>query len=476
MSLLFFRNLLVLVFSTFATVQAVEKRPNILFLFTDDQRADTIAALGNEHIKTPFLDELVHQGTVFRQAYCMGANNAAVCIPSRAMLMAGKSLYRVHEQLKGQTTWPEKFAQAGYETFITGKWHNGPASLKQTFQSGRSIFLGGMSTSNVHETSLLDLHKDHSFSSPRPSGTYPSQLFADEAISFLREQDRRDSEKPFLAYVSFNLPHDPRVAPPEWHERANAAKPPLPQNFLPQHPFNNGELSIRDERLESWPRSEAAIRQHLADYYAAIQFIDAQVGRILKALKENGLAENTLVVFSSDHGLAIGSHGLMGKQSLYEHSMKAPLIFKGPGIPAGKTTEALCYLFDIFPTLGDFAGISSPPENEGLSLRAVMEGTQNTCREALLTGYRHFQRSVRDDRWKLIVYPQINKIQLFDLQADPSEKDDLSSQPQMNTVIQKMMEKLKTLQKQNHDELALQSEHPLPAEFDFSTVKSNASP
>ena len=126
------------------------KRPNVLFLFSDDQRDDTIAALGNRHIRTPTLDRLVLQGTTCTRAYCMGARQGAVCVPSRAMVMTGRTLFRVAEDLKGQTTWPEMFGQAGYTTFLTGKWHNGPASARRAFQEGKAVILIiGCSVGNI---------------------------------------------------------------------------------------------------------------------------------------------------------------------------------------------------------------------------------------------------------------------------------------------------------------------------------------
>ena len=142
------------------------------------------------------------------------------------------------------------------------------------------------------------------------------------------------------------------MAPQSYHDYYNAHQPPLPANFLPQHPFNNGEMVIRDELLAPWPRTPAVVRQNLADYYAYINYLDDQIGRILDALKASGQFDNTIIVFSSDNGLAIGSHGLFGKQNLYDHATHEPLIFAGPGIPAGQRRDAFCYLFDIFPTLG----------------------------------------------------------------------------------------------------------------------------
>lgn len=442
--------------------------PNILFLFSDDQRADTLSALGNPDIKTPALDQLVRSGTVFHRAYCMGSNNGAVCVPSRAMLMSGRSLFRVQEQLKGQKTWPEQFAEAGYTTFLTGKWHNGGESALRTFQKGKAVFLGGMG--DPYKLALQDISATRTFENKRQSGEHSVKLFADAAVDFLKQQN---GTQPFLCYVAFNAPHDPRVAPKAYHDRFAGHAPPLPANFLPQHPFNNGSLVIRDEALAPWPRTPEIVQQHLADYYASIEYLDAQIARILEALNASGQRENTLIVFSSDHGLAIGSHGLFGKQNLYDHSMRAPLIIAGPGVPQGKQSEAMCYLLDIFPTLGELAGVSKPEGSEGLSFAPVLKGTTEKHRETIFTSYTKVQRAVRDDRWKLIAYPQINRIQLFDLKNDPAEKQDLATDPQHAAERQRLTTLLQSQQQLAGDVLPLTTNNPLPQEYDFSTVKRN---
>jgi arylsulfatase A-like enzyme len=440
-------------------------RPNVLFLFSDDQRADTIAALGNAHIQTPHLDRLVREGTTFTRAYCMGSQQGAVCVPSRAMLLTGRTLFRVKPDLQGQPTWPEAFARAGYSTFMSGKWHNTAPAALRTFAQGKAIFLGGMG--DPYTLPVQDITAEHQFTKPRPSPKHSVELFADSAIDFLK---RQKGDKPFLCYVAFNLPHDPRVAPKEYHERYNAKKPPLPGNFLPQHPFNNGDLTGRDERLAPWPRTEATVRQHLADYYAAIAFLDAQVGRILEALQASGQYERTIIVFASDHGLAIGSHGLFGKQNLYDHSMHAHLIVAGPGIPRDKRREALCYLLDIFPTLGELARVPAPEGSEGKGLAAVLAGKEAAVRDSLFTAYRTVHRAVRDDRWKLLVYPQVNKVQLFDLRADPDEVKDLSADPAHAGEVKRLTALLKQWQEQLGDKQPLTSDMPQPLEFDFSKV------
>jgi arylsulfatase A-like enzyme len=443
-----------------------KKRPNVLFLFTDDQRADTIAALGNKHIKTPNLDKLVKRGTAFTRAYCMGAMQGAVCVPSRAMVMSGRTLFKVNDKLQGITTWPTMFTRLGYRTFITGKWHNTPPSVLAAFSAGKSIFFGGMG--DPYTLPIADITPNHTLTKNRPSGKHSVELFADSAIEFLKKQ--KGADKPFVAYVAFNGPHDPRTAPKEYHDPYNKNKPPLPPNFLPVHPFNNGDMILRDERLAPWPRTPEVVRQHLADYYAYITFLDSQVGRILAALREAGLADDTIIVFSSDHGLAIGSHGLFGKQNLYDQSMHAPLIFAGPGIPQGKQSDAFCYLLDIFPTLGDLAQVKGPDGSEGKSLVPVMKGETKQVRDSIFLAYRQFQRSVRNDRWKIIVYPHINKTQLFDLQNDPHEMKDLAGDPAQAKQIERLTAKLKDWQKELGDKQALRSEKPMPAEFDFSKV------
>jgi arylsulfatase A-like enzyme len=442
------------------------KKLNVLFFFSDDQRADTIAALGNPHVQTPNLDRLVRDGTAFTRAYCMGAQQGAVCVPSRAMLMTGRTLFRVATDLKDQTTWPEAFAKAGYATFMTGKWHNGPAFARRAFAEGKAVFFGGMG--DPYKLPVQDFRDGGEPGEKRDSGKHSVELFADAASDFLR---RQKGDRPFLCYVAFNAPHDPRVAPKEYHARYDPARLPLPANYLPQHPFNNGDLTGRDERLAPWPRTPEIVRQHLADYYAAITFLDLQVGRILAWLRTSGQYDNTLIVFSSDHGLAIGSHGLFGKQNLYDHSMHAPLIFAGPGVPKGKQADALCYLLDIFPTLGELAGVAGPDGSEGKSLAPVLTGKQAKVRDSLFTAYTKVQRAVRDDRWKLLVYPQVNKVQLFDLKNDPAETKDLMGDKSHAAELERLTGLLKDWQKQSGDIQPLRSEKPQPLEFDFSKVK-----
>ncbi len=349
-------------------------RPNILFLFADDQRADTIGAWGNELIDTPNLDRLADEGFSFRRNYVFGSNSGAVCVPSRAMVLTGRSWMRSPNDMRGVPTLPRQLEAAGYRTFITGKWHNGEEALLRSFDRGTAVYLGGMADHTQVEVQDIEAGQ---FVRRRVGEAFSSELFADAVIAFLDEQadlaEGDEADRPFFAYVPFMAPHDPRQPPPVYRERYYRRDLPLPANYMPQHPFDHGVLVLRDENLAAWPRTPEVIRDQLAEYYGLVTHLDEQVGRILAALEENGQAGNTVVVYAADHGLGMGSHGLLGKQNLYEHSMRCPLIVRGPGIPHG-STDAFTYLFDLFPTLLGLGAAETPPGIDGRDLAALWSG------------------------------------------------------------------------------------------------------
>jgi arylsulfatase A-like enzyme len=468
----------------------MSQRPNILFFFTDDQRFDTIHALGNEYIITPNLDWLVEHGAAFTNAYIMGGTSGAVCMPSRAMLWTGRTLFHIQEQGQGiapeHVMLGETLQQAGYTVFGTGKWHNGPAAHGRNFSAGAEIFYGGMDDhwnmpvcdfdpageypQRIRQTvdfvtqQVVEKVADHIH-----AGQHSSVLFCDAAIEFLRS---RTSPDPFFAYVGFTAPHDPRTMPrlylEMYDDRRGGVTPPLPENFMPEHPFDNGEMLVRDELLAAYPREPHEVRLHLAAYYGMITHLDAQIGRVLTVLRETGQLENTIIVLAGDNGLALGRHGLMGKQSLYEHSIHVPLLIAGPGIPSGVRRDAFVYLLDIYPTLCDLLGLPVPGSVEGTSFAASLTtdaGREMTdakgpapgrrssviSRRYLLFAYRHLMRGVRDERWKLIEYAVEGRrhTQFFDLQADPWELTNLAGDP----VYAGHLARLRRLLTQWRDEL-----------------------
>lgn len=459
---------LLLALSAAATSAATTAtKPNILFIFADDQRADTIAALGNAHIKTPNLDRLVRRGVSFNRAYMQGGMNGATCVPSRAMLLSGRSLFHIDEKLTRDETWPAAFGRAGYSTFISGKWHNTPAAVPLSFQRARQLFTGGMT--NPLKAPLGNL-ENGKMAPPTISPQHACATFADEIIGFLREPHTT----PFFAYLPFDGPHDPHIVPDDFPVRYDPEKIPLPANFLPQHPFNNGEMLVRDEQLLPWPRTSADVRAMLADYYRYVSYLDLLIGRVLDTLDASPHGKNTFIVFAADSGVARGSHGLIGKQNLYEHSLRVPLIIAGPGLPADQRTDAMCYLFDVLPTLGALAGVTGPTTSEGLDLSPTLRQPTKPARTSLTFAYRGFQRALRDDHYKLIRYPQIDRTQLFDLAADPAELTDLSGRPEHAARVATMTAALATELKRLDDPHPFTIASPQPAAWSPPAKKSKS--
>ncbi len=429
-----------------ATRAADARKINILHLHADDYRADAVHALGNEILQTPNLDTLAGRGMAFTRCYTMGSMMGAVCLPSRTMLLTGRSWLRLPDRLNAPAKTmdtspflPRVLGAAGYSTLHVGKRGNDFRAALESFDTNIAM-------------------DDDGPALRRGS----SERQANSVIKFLSE---RTKEKPFYIYFSPPVPHDPRVAPPEFHSLYDPAKIPLSPAFLPQHPWDNGEMAIRDERLAPWPRTPEDTKQQLADYYACITGLDHHIGRIFAALKASGEMENTIIVFTGDNGLSMGEHGLFGKQNLYEFGgMHVPLLIAGPGIPKGRS-DALVYLMDLFPTFADFAGAKLPEGVEGKSLRPVIEGKIPKVRDVLYTGYRHCMRSIRDDRWKLIRYPLVDKTQFFDLAADPRELTNLADKPAHAAKLAELTALLEKEMLAYGDKHPLKVEKPMPAEW-----------
>lgn len=423
-----------------------DSRPNILLFFADDQRFDTIRALGNNEIITPNLDTIVERGTAYTNASIMGGTSGAICMPSRAMLMTGRTLF--HLDREGQdipldhTMMGEALRAADYRTFGTGKWHNGRSAYSRSFSHGDRVFFGGMS-----DHFKVPLNPFDSSGQYPESGIYheeklhSSDLFSEAACDFLGGYK---SHEPFFLYLSFTAPHDPRDTHPKYHAMYDPQKITIPENFAEQHPFNQGDYEVRDEKLAPWPRTPEIIREHLAAYYAMITHLDAQIGQVLRALESAGKADNTIVVFAGDNGLAVGQHGLLGKQNMYDHSIRVPLVFSGPGIPKGERREAFTYLNDIYPTLFELVGLEVPSSVEGTSLVSTFTKADERVRETLIHAYKDFQRAARDRDKKIIEYRVDGKrtTQLFDTSKDPWETEDLSGRPEHLDDIIKLRSEL----------------------------------
>ncbi len=432
--------------------------PNVVVLYTDDQRFNTIHAWGNEEIHTPNMDRLCQMGVSFPRAYVMGSHHGAVCAPSRAMLLSGKPYFNIPRSYIDQgladyqsnfnfTTFPEYFREKGYATFFTGKWHNHTSKLRQGFEDGKNVFIGGMHFPNVggHRNPELwefDETGEYLLTKKRKGDYFSSQMYSDAAIEFLEKQKE---ENPFCLYVAFTSPHDPREAPAEYLELYDTSKITLPPNFLPEHPFDNGHLGIRDELLAPFPRTPEIIKSEIAAYYAMVTEVDAQIGRILDQMESKNLLKNTIIIFAGDNGLAVGQHGLLGKQNLYEHSARVPLIIAAPNIEGNRKSETLCYIHDIFPTICELSGGDIPASVEGKSLLLTLHDHNKQIREEVFLSHAVEQRAIRThDDWKLIRYfvNGTHHTQLYNLKKDTWEMENLANLPQFQSKQKTLSEAL----------------------------------
>jgi arylsulfatase A-like enzyme len=299
---------------------------------------------------------------------------------------------------------------------------------------------------------------------------FSTDVFAGSANDFITDYSKGDRKNPFFCYVAFTVPHDPISPKPEFIDAYPDQSLPLPGNYLPYHPFQFDDLLVRDENLLPWPRTPEQIRSVLSDYYALISHLDRNVGKIIETLRSTGLYDNTIIIYAADNGLAAGSHGLLGKQNLYEHSMKVPLIIAGPGIPEGEISDAFVYLFDIFPTLTELCKVPLPAGTDGKSLVPLISGNSEGVRNSIFTAYRNTVRAVRTDEWKLIRYPERDYSQLFNLADDPLELNNLSGSTSCKQKLDEMTELLKEWQLELKDNTPLTADKILPLQYDHTKL------
>lgn len=483
-----------------------DDRPNILFMIADDMTFRTIHSLNNPEVHTPNLDRLVARGCAFTHCFQQGSWMPAVCAPSRTMLNSGLTAFRamnaarrlssyqpndiedmqskllptalgdapneeIELSLDDFPMWAQTFRGEGYDTYITGKWHMDNVCMQRSFMEMGPVGPGMYRSTGIRGTAYQRPHADGSDpwnpadtslrghwadmelleDEHTPRVKHSSEVYADHAIGYIEKKAK--SKKPFFMYIGWNAPHDPRQAPQEYLDMYPVEKIEVPQSFLPEHPFNEGDHYVRDEQLAPFPRTPHAVQVHRREYYAILTHMDAQIGRIFDALEKSGKAQNTYVIMTADHGLAVGEHGLLGKQNTYECSMHIPLIMAGPGIPAGKKVDELVYQHSMFATTCELTGVPKPKHVEFPSLAPMLKAEPAPVHDAIFGYYKHFQRCVRTKTHKLILYPEIGKVQLFDIAKDPWEMHDLSEESSMAEVKRDLMAKLKQLQADLDDKL-----------------------
>jgi len=462
--------------TTGSTERTSGTQPNFLFMIADDLTYRAIQSLFDHQVHTPNLDRLAARGCAFTHCFQQGSWTPAVCIASRMMLVTGLNTFRADQDRDFTPLWGQTLKTAGYHTYIVGKWHLDPTMLQRCFDEmgpiGPGMYESGPAAYHrpqpgdtwtpwnenlkghwLHTKLWIDARKDEI--------RHSCQIYADSAVDYLEHRVPQLTQ-PFFMYIGFNSPHDPRQSPKEFVDMFPPDKIDMPPNFLPEFPFDNGFLRGRDEQLAPFPRTPAAVRLHRSEYYASVAYLDSQIGRILDALDRSGKAANTYVIFTADHGLAVGQHGLMGKQSLFDHSIRMPYIIRGPGVPAGKRVDDMVYQHCTYATTCELAGIPVPPSVEFPSIASLIKGEDKPRYDAVFSRYLNYQRTVRTKDYKLITYPQVNKVQLFDLNKNPWEllSGDLAENKAMAPVRNDLMKRLHGFQEELRDPLVVGKPKP----------------
>ncbi len=409
-----------------------DKRPNVLFILVDDQSPLDLKVYNPASKQdTPNIDRLAAEGMTLDAAHHMGSFSGAVCTPSRHMIMSGRTVWHLPNAPKASETCPPEvidnviaavFNRAGYDTMRTCKNGNSYAGANEQF----SVVHDATKRGGTDETG--------------------SVWHGERVLDYLGEREASKDEDPFLIYYGFSHPHDTRDGTPELLAKYGAVnhtdkenlpatdekQPDLPENWLPAHPFHHGHPGLRDEVSVKgvWEkRDPATIRNELGREFACNENIDIQIGKVLAKLEAMGELDNTYIVYTADHGMSIGRHGLQGKQNLYEHTWQVPFIVKGPGIEAGSRAEGNIYLLDVLSTLCDLTGVEVPATSEGVSAKPVLMGEKDVSRDVLYGVYnggtKPGMRCVKKGDWKLIKYDvldgEVQETQLFNLDKNPNE-------------------------------------------------------
>nr|WP_277816647.1 sulfatase-like hydrolase/transferase [Microbacterium aquimaris] len=417
-------------------------------IFMDDM---THWSLRSAAVRTPNLDRLRERGVTFTHAFNQGSTEPAVCVPARRMLLTGLTLFESETRFAEVTRLGRALGEAGYETFFTGKWHNPPEALDEDYGEigpwGGGMFGSVDGEGDAYRRPRPDDTWDpadmsrggHWLTLPDGSVQHSSERWTDAAVDFL---GRAPGDRPSFLHLAYHAPHDPKQAPQEFLDLYPIEEIDVPPNALPEHPFDNGVLDIRDELLAPHPRTPEAVRLHRREYFAMLTHVDREIGRVLEAVDRRAAQTGrpAVVVFSGDHGLALGEHGLMGKQSLYDHSTRVPLVIVGPGVPTGERRDQPVYSGGIYATICDLVGSHPPDHLRFESLAPALAGDEQD--REIFTAYGSDQRSIRVGSQKLITYRDPADDQLFDVVADPWEMRNIIDEPGRADTVAALRERL----------------------------------
>jgi choline-sulfatase len=450
--------LLVIVFAASPVALAQQSsRPNVLLLMSDDL-ATTLGCYGHLQAKTPNIDALSKRGVLFERAYCQFPH----CNPSRSSMLSGfrpnttrvtNNEDNLYENIPGVVTLPHLFRQHGYATARCGKiFHLGVPTGLESMDDPQAWDFGTpfkderpFPRARVSSVKVVAGNKE-GLRWTETTGAEDDLVdgnFAKTAVEWL---EKRDPSRPFFLAVGFHRPHLPLVAPAKYFDLypldaiTLPAEPQDDESDIPL-PARNG--SVLNYAITATPdQRRAAIR----GYLACVSYVDAQVGRVLDAVQRLGLAENTIIVFASDHGWHLGEHKLWHKRSLFEECARVPFIVVAPGAEAsGKRSAGLVELLDVFPTLCDLAGVPAPAELQGKSLRPVLNDASAKLHDAAFTQARRgpnaeiWGRSVRTERWRYTEWDEgAAGVELYDHDNDPHEYTNLAKDPRHAAVMKEL--------------------------------------
>ncbi len=424
----------------------MSKKPrNLLFIMSDEHSKRVLGCNGNSLIRTPNLDRLAASGVHFTDAYC----NSPICVPSRASFQTGRYVHDIRFWDNGNPydgsvpSWAHRLKAAGHRVDSIGKLHFRSADEDNGFTKehmplhvvdGIGDPIGMLRDPPPPRKAALKLAADAGRGDSTYQG-YDDRITA-AAEGWLRERGAHKDDKPWTLFVSLVCPHFPLIARPEWYDMYPEDKVPWPDLYdqadRPGHPYVKAmrACQIYDQGFDE----PSKVRKAIAAYYGLVSFVDNNVGRLMKALEDNGLSGDTRIIYTSDHGDNLGTRGLWGKSNMYEESAAVPMIMAGPDVPQGVVCREPVTLVDCFPTIIDCAGLAPHPDDAdlpGASLLDIVSGKapqRTVLSEYHAAGAATGAFMIRHGRFKYVYYVGMPP-QLFDLEADPFETRDLGQDP-----------------------------------------------
>ncbi len=441
---------------------AAPAKPNILFIAVDDLRPE-LGCYGRNYIKSPNIDRIAKQGITFTRAYCQ----QAVCSPSRTSLLTGARpdttkvwdlVTHFRDAMPNQITLPQHFKQNGYFVQGLGKifhpGYNDERSWSTPWQTPKAPMYALAKPIYVKDEDKPKAKDGPAFeSAPVEDGFYLDGQVAERAVGTLRELAKKP--EPFFFAVGFARPHLPFVSPKKYWDLYDSARIELAPN--PYHPKDapeyalagSGELRNYTNMPAKGPITDPMARQLKHGYYAAVSYMDAQVGKVLDELDRLGLRKNTIIILWGDHGWKLGEHGEWCKHSNVENDANAPLLLSVPGMKtAGQQSKALVEFVDIYPTLAELAGLPLPAHLEGISFKPVLEAPARAWKSAAFSQYprrRLMGYSMRTDRYRFTVWVErndhskVDATELYDHQTDPQENVNIANLPANAELVRRLM-------------------------------------